>query len=58
MEETYTIEEVVEIIDSDGLGHAVQHFIDADQIEDERLKILWQDARFSLDALDSFLDIH
>jgi hypothetical protein len=56
MEETYTIEEIVQIIESDGLGHAVQHNIDAESIEDGQLRLLWLDAKVALEKVEDYID--
>lgn len=56
MGETYTIEDIEEIIQSDGLGHAIQHNIDAESIEDGQLRLLWLDAKIALEKVEDYLD--
>lgn len=54
-EEKYTTEQVADIVASEGLGYAVQHYMGADSIEDLRLAGLWSTARTALDAIDAML---
>lgn len=57
MDDTYSVADVGEIVQAEGLGEAVQNFVDADNIEDPDLQHLFKEAKEALDAIESFLDI-
>lgn len=52
----YSIQEVQEIVESEELGYAVQHYIDPTQVEDSTLRSLLATAKQALDAVEEFLD--
>jgi hypothetical protein len=52
-DEKYSIEQVADIVESEGLGYAIQHYMSADSIEDEDLARLW---RIAKEALDQIVD--
>jgi len=51
----YSKSEVKEIVESEGLGYAVQDYMSADDINDPKLRKLWHNAKVALDALSSYL---
>lgn len=51
-----TKEELAQIVDSEGLGYAVQHYLSADKIEDEELSRLWKEAGELLNKIDNILE--
>jgi len=54
--DTYSIQEVREIVENEELGYAVQHYIDSTQVEDSTLRDLISRAKTALDAVEEFLD--
>jgi hypothetical protein len=55
MSKKYTVEEVAEIVQSEGLGYAVQNFLSASRIEDPELADKWRRARQLLDEIEDYL---
>lgn len=53
-----TIDQVASIVDSEGLGYAVQCHTSADRIADPQLAKLWREAKVALTALNNFLEQH
>ena len=51
-----SIEEVADIINSEGLGYAVHGYLDADQIEDPELAKLWREADAALCAISDICE--
>ena len=51
----YTNETVVDVIDCEGLGYAVQHYFKASMLEDKNLQVLWQRAADALSAIEAYL---
>lgn len=48
-------EEVKAIIEDEGLGYAVQSYMDEDSIEDPELAKAWKEARAALDKIEELL---
>lgn len=55
-DEKYSVEQVADIVNSEGLGYAVQHGLSADSIEDLRLAGLWATAKTALKAIGKILE--
>lgn len=55
MENKYSIQDVIDCVDSEGLDYAVQHYLSYEIIEDPSLAALWKKAQESLDELNDFL---
>lgn len=53
-----TIQEVGNIVGTEGLGYAIQDYLGADKIEDKDLAKLWKDAELALNAVQTFLEEH
>lgn len=53
--DTYSNVEVAEIALYEGLEYAVCEYLNPGQIEDEILKILWEEAKIALTNLQNFL---
>lgn len=54
----YSIEQVADIVNSEGLGYAVQHYMSADQIADPELKKQWGNAKVALSIIEMILQDH
>ena len=54
-EEKYSIEQVADIVHSEGLGYAVMDYMSADSIEDPDLARLWRIAKEALDGITEIL---
>jgi hypothetical protein len=54
----YTVEQVAEIIESEGLGYAIQEYTPANRIEDPILAGLWAQAQDALDAVEKYVGDH
>lgn len=54
-DEKYSIRQVAEIVHSEGLDYAIQHYLSADSIADLRLAGLWVTAKNALDAIEEIL---
>ena len=48
-------QQVADIVESEGLGYAVQHYMGADAIKDPKLAALWKTAKDALDAIEAML---
>lgn len=46
---------IKEFVENEGLGYAIQSYLDADQIADPILAVRWQIAKDTLDAIDAIL---
>ena len=44
-------QEVADIVEMEGLGYAVQHYLGAESIKDEKLAALWASAKEALNAI-------
>lgn len=51
----YSNEEIVDIIELEGLDYTVQSYIDAEKIEDEDMKNYFKQAKYWLDKIDESL---
>jgi hypothetical protein len=51
----HTNEELRDIIDSEGLGYAIQFHTSADSIEDEEVAALWKTAKEAMDEIEALL---
>jgi hypothetical protein len=49
------LKEVAEVVNNEGLGYAVQHYLDSAQIEDPELAKQWGKARAALDIIEMTL---
>lgn len=47
----YTNEDLAAVVDNEGLGYAVQHYLAAERIADPEVRKLWQEAADALDRL-------
>lgn len=56
MAEKRSVEEVAAIVESEGLGYAVQDYMGADSIADPKLAKLWGEARDRLKAIEDHLE--
>jgi hypothetical protein len=48
--------EVAAIIESEGLGYAIQCYMSADSIEDKVLATYWEEAKEVLDKIEEYLE--
>lgn len=55
-EEKYSIEQVADAVEGEGLGYALQTYLSADKIEDEDLARLWRIAKEAPDGIDAILN--
>ncbi|ATF13531.1 hypothetical protein A616_16575 [Brevibacillus brevis X23] len=39
----YSIKQVAEIVDSEGLGYAIQSYLNHENVEDEELAAMWKE---------------
>ena len=53
-----SIEEVANICINEGLGYAIQHYLDSEEIENEELARLWKGASGALNRIEAFLNEH
>lgn len=51
-----TKQEVADIVMSEGLGYAIQHYLPSTDIEDEELRMWWNKAENALDKVRNLLD--
>lgn len=51
-----TLDEVRDIVECEGLGYSIMHYMDADDIADPTLRAAWQTARNALVALETMLE--
>lgn len=51
-----SLEEVKDIVESEGLGYAVLHYLRASRIKDAVLKELWYEAYRAMSKLEEFLE--
>lgn len=51
----YSLEDMAEIIDSEGLGYAIEDYVNSEDIEDPRLVDLWDQATVTLAAIRHLL---
>ena len=55
--EKHTIEEIRDIVDSEGLGYAVTSYMASTEIKDEELASLWRTASDALEKIERILFI-
>lgn len=56
MSDRYSVEELNEIIENEGLSGAILDYLDdPDNIEDDTVRRLWNDAKAALEDLDEVL---
>lgn len=53
-----TIKEVADTCMSEGLGYAVQHYLDHEAIEDQKLAKLWREASEALALIEALFVEH
>lgn len=51
----YTNGDAVDILENEGTGYAVQHYIDGDSFKDPETRRLWNEAALALNELESHL---
>lgn len=51
----YSIKQIAEIVNNEGLGYAVQNYLGADEIKDKALATEWKKAKDSLDIIEGML---
>jgi hypothetical protein len=51
----HTNEVLRNIIDSEGLGYAIQFHTSADSIKDKKVAVLWQTAKDAMDEIEALL---
>ena len=51
----YTKEDQINIVENEGLGYAVQSYVDPDLIEDMYLRAIWRQAKELLDDIEEEL---
>jgi hypothetical protein len=56
MSDKNTINDVANIVDSEGLGYAIQSYLSAENIEDEELRTMWEDAATLLNNIEAYLE--
>lgn len=55
--EKYSNKEARDIIESEGVGYAVQHYISGDSFKDKKTAELWNKAEAALNELEEHLGI-
>ena len=58
MSKKKTIQEVVDLVETDGLAFALECGVIWGEIEDDKLRKLWREAELSYDRLSAYLDEH
>lgn len=53
----YTKEQVVDIIQKQGLGYAIQSYMRGKDIKDRGLAIIWDDAKDLLDRISEYVGL-
>jgi len=51
-----TNEEVADVVENEGIGYAIQDYMDHKRIADKKLAKLWKEAGEKLDAITDILD--
>ncbi|MHA2064993.1 MAG: hypothetical protein ACXABY_11520 [Candidatus Thorarchaeota archaeon] len=54
----YSIQDVKDIIEMEGLGYALAHYVTAERIEDMALKHAWDVAQSAIRTIESILEKH
>lgn len=52
----FSILEIKQIVESEGLGYAVQDYLSSESILDPKLKQLWDAAQHALNAIEQYLE--
>ncbi len=50
-----SVEDIVSIVENEGLGYAVGEYLDAESIKDKTLAKLWGQAQDALDEVEHYL---
>jgi len=50
-----TLQDVARIVENEGIGYAVQHYMSGDTIENDHLRKLWKECAVLLDEIDDIL---
>lgn len=50
------LEQVAGIVENEGLGYAVQHYMSGEDIADKKLAKLWDEAKVLLNEIDEILE--
>lgn len=58
MSEKKSLEEVAQIVQCEGLGYAVQHYMSGDEIENKTLREFWEEASRLLNQIDTILETY
>jgi len=56
MKKKKTIEDLYDIVQNEGLGYAVSDYVNADTIEDDEMRKLWENASEALKKVEDALD--
>jgi hypothetical protein len=56
MSKGYSIQDLADIVEIEGLGYSISDYVNPDKIEDASLKKLWKKAQDALRAVQDFLD--
>lgn len=51
-----TNEDILGIVENEGLDYAIQHYLSPSDIEDPTLKEIWTKAKIYLDKVSAFLE--
>jgi hypothetical protein len=54
-EEKYTIEQVADIANEEGVDYAIQHYMSGDSIEDPQLAEMWDDCRRLINKIERYI---
>jgi hypothetical protein len=57
-EKNYEVNDVAGIVEQEGLGYAVQHYLSAERIQDAKLADLWGRAKGLLNEIETYLEEH
>lgn len=56
MSDLKSIEDVADIVSSEGLDYAILHYMSSEEIEDEALSSLWEQAKTVLSEINAILE--
>lgn len=51
-----TVEEIADIINAEGLGYAIQHYLSGSNIEDQKLSKMWDEAESLLCRIEERIE--
>jgi hypothetical protein len=54
--EKYSIEYIVDVINSEGLAYAITDYLGANQIEDKELSILWRNVAQAIEDVKLYIE--